>query len=51
MATACQPLNSVQISIMATPVFSYQDPFPLGPDDTEYRLLSTEGVSTTMFEG
>jgi fumarate hydratase class I len=36
---------------MATPAFSYQDPFPLGPDDTEYRLLSKEGVSTTTFEG
>lgn len=36
---------------MSTPAFSYQDPFPLGPDDTEYRLLSTEGVSTTTFEG
>ncbi len=36
---------------MATPAFSYQDPFPLGPDDTEYRLLSKEGVTTTTFEG
>ncbi len=36
---------------MATPVFSYQDPFPLGPDETEYRLLSTEGISTATFEG
>jgi fumarate hydratase class I len=36
---------------MATPAFTYQDPFPLGPDDTEYRLLSKEGVSTTTFEG
>ena len=36
---------------MAPPVFTYQDPFPLGPDDTEYRLLSKEGVSTTTFEG
>ena len=36
---------------MATPAFSYQDPFPLGPDDTEYRLLSLEGISTTTFEG
>ncbi|MET0262771.1 MAG: fumarate hydratase [Rariglobus sp.] len=36
---------------MATPAFSYQDPFPLGPDDTEYRLLSQEGISTTTFEG
>ena len=36
---------------MATPSFSYQDPFPLGPDETEYRLLSKEGVSTATFEG
>ena len=36
---------------MPTPPFSYQDTFQLGPDDTEYRLLSTEGVSTATFEG
>jgi fumarate hydratase class I len=36
---------------MATPPFSYQDTFPLGPDDTEYRLLSKEGISTATFEG
>jgi fumarate hydratase class I len=36
---------------MATPAFVYQDIFPLGPDDTEYRLLSKEGISTTTFEG
>ncbi|HRP03921.1 MAG TPA: fumarate hydratase, partial [Opitutaceae bacterium] len=36
---------------MATPAFSYQDPFPLGPDETEYRLLSTEGISIASFEG
>ncbi|PTY06282.1 fumarate hydratase [Opitutaceae bacterium EW11] len=36
---------------MATPPFVYQDPFPLGSDDTEYRLASKEGVSTTTFEG
>jgi fumarate hydratase, class I len=36
---------------MATPAFAYQDPFPLGADDTEYRLLSKEGLSTTTFEG
>ncbi|HEY1108340.1 MAG TPA: fumarate hydratase [Opitutaceae bacterium] len=36
---------------MPTPAFSYQDPMPLGPDTTEYRLLSKEGVSTTTFEG
>lgn len=36
---------------MATPPFVYQDPFPLGADETEYRFLSKEGVSTTSFEG
>src|SRR4051812_21209735 len=37
--------------VMPPPPFSYQDPFPLGTDATEYRLLSKEGVSTTTFEG
>ncbi len=36
---------------MPTPPFVYQDPLPLGPDETEYRLLTTEGVSTASFEG
>ena len=36
---------------MATPPFVYQDPFPLGEDDTAYRLLSTEGVTTAEFDG
>ncbi|MFH1498672.1 MAG: fumarate hydratase, partial [Verrucomicrobiota bacterium] len=36
---------------MATPEFTYQDTFALGADETEYRLLSKEGVSTTTFEG
>src|SRR5438477_372809 len=36
---------------MPTPPFSYQDPFPLGEDQTEYRLLSQEGVSLSSFEG
>jgi fumarate hydratase class I len=36
---------------MPTPPFIYQDPLPLGTDDTEYRLLSTEGISTVLFEG
>ncbi len=36
---------------MPTPPFIYQDPLPLGPDDTEYRLLSRDGISTTQFEG
>jgi fumarate hydratase class I len=36
---------------MPTPSFVYQDPLPLGDDDTDYRLLTREGVSTTVFEG
>ncbi len=36
---------------MPTPPFVYQDPLPLGADDTDYRLLSKEGISTTTFEG
>ncbi len=36
---------------MATPPFFYQDIYAHGADDTEYRLISTEGVSTTTFEG
>jgi fumarate hydratase class I len=36
---------------MATPPFFYQDTFPLGADDTEYRLLSQEGVSTVTIDG
>ena len=28
------------------PEFEYQDLLPLGPDDTPYRLLTTDGVST-----
>ncbi|MCL1938314.1 MAG: fumarate hydratase [Candidatus Azobacteroides sp.] len=36
---------------MATPPFKYQNPFPLGKDETEYYLLTNEGISTTAFEG
>ncbi|MDF9833607.1 fumarate hydratase class I [Ereboglobus sp. PH5-5] len=36
---------------MATPEFFYQDTFPLGADETEYRLLSKEGISTTTLDG
>jgi fumarate hydratase class I len=35
---------------MATP-FKYQEPFPLGKDDTEYYLLTRDGVSVGEFEG
>ncbi len=33
------------------PVFKYQKPFPLGPDTTEYRLLTSDFVKTVEFEG
>ncbi len=36
---------------MATPAFQYQDPFPLGKDETKYRLLSTDGISVASFDG
>ena len=36
---------------MATPTFVYQDPYPLGTDTTEYRLLSKEGIRTSAVEG
>ena len=36
---------------MATPPFEYQKMFPLGKDDTKYRLLTKEYVSTVEFEG
>lgn len=31
--------------------FKYQDPFPLGKDETKYRLLTKDYVSITNFEG
>jgi fumarate hydratase class I len=31
--------------------FAYSDILPLGPDSTEYRLLTTEGVSTVDIDG
>ena len=36
---------------MSDPLFFYQDPFPLGPDTTEYDCLSTQHVSLGEFEG
>jgi fumarate hydratase class I len=36
---------------MATPAFTYSETFALGPDQTQYRLLTKEGVSTASFEG
>lgn len=31
------------------PEFSYQPPFPIGKDETEYRLLTTDFISTQTF--
>ena len=36
---------------MGVPEFKYQDPFPLGKDETRYRLLGNRHVSVTSFEG
>ncbi|MGB1873684.1 MAG: fumarate hydratase [Akkermansiaceae bacterium] len=36
---------------MSTAPFHYQDPFPLGPDTTEYEHISSEGISTTQCDG
>ncbi len=36
---------------MAVPPFHYQDPFPVGKDNTEYYLLTKEHVSVAEFEG
>ena len=36
---------------MPTPSFVYQEPFEFGSDDTDYRLLSREGISSAHFEG
>jgi len=37
--------------IAGMPEFNYEDLLPIGPDETEYRLLTTEGVSTFNAEG
>lgn len=31
--------------------FAFYPPFPLGPDSTEYRLVTHEGISVSEFEG
>ncbi|MGC6455026.1 MAG: fumarate hydratase [Coraliomargaritaceae bacterium] len=33
------------------PPFSYQKPFPMGPDKTEYRLLTKDFVRSAEFDG
>ncbi|MCW2480711.1 class I fumarate hydratase FumA [Candidatus Symbiopectobacterium sp. NZEC135] len=36
---------------MSNKPFYYQEPFPLSKDNTQYRLISSDYVSTTQFEG
>lgn len=36
---------------MPTPEFNYQEPFPIGKDETEYYLLTSDHVSVAEFEG
>lgn len=36
---------------MSNKTFYYQEPFPLGKDKTEYRLLTKDYVSVTQFDG
>ena len=36
---------------MPTPEFKYQEPFPLGKDQTDYYLLTKDHVSVSEFEG
>ncbi len=36
---------------MPTPKFPYSEPFPLGQDDTAYRLFTRDHISLAQFEG
>jgi fumarate hydratase, class I len=36
---------------MPTPPFNYQDPFPLGKDNTEFYLLTKDHIAVSSFEG
>jgi fumarate hydratase, class I len=36
---------------MSTPEFNYQEPFPIGKDESEYYLLTKDHVSVAEFEG
>ena len=37
--------------ITGMPEFNYEDLLPIGPDETEYRLITTEGLSTFSAQG
>ncbi len=36
---------------MATKPFHYQEPFPLGPDTTEYQLITKDYVKVENWNG
>jgi len=36
---------------MSTPEFKFQEPFPIGKDETDYYLLSKDFISVSQFEG
>ena len=48
-----RPLHRVGSHVQARrmPEFEYEDLLPLGPDETPYRLLTTDGVSTVEAGG
>ncbi len=37
--------------VLKMPEFIYEDLLPVGPDNTEYRKISSEGVSTFQADG
>ncbi|MFF2084336.1 fumarate hydratase [Nocardia sp. NPDC058176] len=46
----CPPCPK-ECAVVTAPEFRYSDLLPIGADDTPYRLLSTEGVSTFEHNG
>src|SRR5581483_1889419 len=44
----CLPISTLPsgVTVRFVPDFAYQELLPLGPDETPYRLLTTDGVST-----
>jgi fumarate hydratase class I len=48
---SAQPSSDLSSSEPVGPDFHYSDLLPTGPDDTPYRLLTTDGVSTFEAEG
>jgi fumarate hydratase, class I len=46
-----QPVSTAPSAAPNGPDFAYSDLLPIGPDDTPYRLVTTEGVSTFEANG